>query len=475
MRLLRLFPIINIVSFIILTQPACKKLVEVSPPVTSLSSGNVYTSDATAAAVLTGIYTQMSTTSLTGSSITAMSFLPELSGDNLTLLSSVAPASWISYYTNNLTNANGDFWDIIYPNIFVVNAALEGIAGSATLTPAVQQQLLGEAKFLRAFYYFYLLNLYGDVPLVTGTNYTINDVLPRTPRAQVWQQIIQDLKDAQTLLSANYLDATLLNVTSARVRPTNWAATALLARAYLYTGKWDSAETQANTVINNSSLYSLSSLSTAFLANSTEAIWQLQPVNAGQNTQDAQAYIIPPTGPSYIYAYFLSNALMSNFEIGDQRRVVWVDSVIANGVTYYYPFKYKVDSIGAPVTEYSMVLRLGEVYLIRAEARAQQDETSGAQSDLNTIRSRAGLQPDTVSSRTGLLSAIMHERQVELFTEWGHRWLDLKRTGIVDSVMGAPGYACQSKGGVWNPNWQWYPVPLGDLQTDPKLVQNVGY
>ena len=477
MRSLRFFQLIIIVFFTILIQAGCKKLVEVDPPITTMSSSNVYTSNATAAAVLTGLYTQMSeaSLSLSGEGISAMSFLPELSSDNLALLTNLANASWISYYTNDLTNANGDFWDIIYPNVFIVNSALEGISNSSGLTLAVQQQLLGEAKFMRAFYYFYLVNLYGDVPLVTGTNYTVNAIMPRTPQAQVWQQIIQDLKDAQGLLSPEYLDATLLNITSARVRPTSWAATALLARAYLYTGKWDSAEAQANTIINNTSLYGLSSLSTTFLANSTEAIWQLQPVNAGQNTEDALTYIIPPTGPNNTYAYFLSSNLLSSFEAGDQRRAVWVDSVIANGVTYYYPFKYKVDSIGAPVTEYSMVLRLGEVYLIRAEARAQQGETSGAQNDLNAIRSRADLQPDTISSEAGLLAAIMHERQVELFTEWGHRWLDLKRTGMVDSVMGAPGNACQSKGGTWSHNWQWYPVPLGDLRTDPQLVQNAGY
>jgi hypothetical protein len=150
--------------------------------------------------------------------------------------------------------------------------------------------------------------------------------------------------------------------------------------------------------------------------------------------------------------------------------------VIAGGVTYYYPFKYKIDSLGAPVSEYEMVLRLGEQYLIRAEAEANGTGGTGAAiSDLNVIRNRAGLPNYSgASDPTSVSNAIYHERQVELFTEWGHRWLDLKRTGMVDTVMGTGG-ACAAKGGTWNTNWQWYPISLYELQHDPNLQQNSGY
>lgn len=455
----------------------CKKLVQVDPPDTSITSGNVYTSDATAAAVLTGIYTQMTSANIAGGSdITGMSFFPELSGDNLTLLNGLGNETFGAYYTNALTNITGsDFWTAIYPTIYVVNSAIQGLTNNSALTPAVQQQLLGEAEFIRAFNYFYLVSLYGNVPLATGTDYTVNEGLSRSPAATIWQQIIQDLKNAKALLSTNYLDATLVNTTTSRLRPTTWAARALLARSYLYTQKWDSAEAEADTVIANSALFNLATLNNAFLANSTEAIWQLQPVNVGQNTEDALTYIIPATGPGGQWPVYLSTNLLNSFEGGDQRRVDWVDSVISNGTTYYYPFKYKVDSIGAPVTEYEMVLRIGEQFLIRAEARAWQNEIAGSQSDLNAIRTRAGLSNTSASSQMDLIAAIQHERQVELFTEWGHRWLDLKRTGAIDSVMGMPGNACLAKGGIWSSNWQWYPVPLYELQHDPNLVQNEGY
>jgi hypothetical protein len=409
-----------------------------------------------------------------------MSLFAGLSADELSLFGSSNTID-LAYYTNLLTSSNtgsADFWDNIYPTIFTTNSALQGLANSTGLSPAIKQQLSGEAYFMRAFLYFYLVNLYGDVPLTTATNYTINETLSRTPKAQVWAQIIADLSEAQTLLSANYLQADALTAypiaSAQRVRPTKWAADAMLARAYLYTGNYSAAESMADSVINNVAFYSLDSLNNVFLANSTEAIWQLQPVNADQNTQDAILFVLPASGPDGMsYPVYLDTTFVDAFEPGDQRRVNWVDSVMASGTTYYYPFKYKVDSIGAPVSEYEMVLRLAEQYLIRAEARAQQGNIMGAQNDLNTLRTRAWLGDTPANDNNSLLTAIIHERQVELFTEWGHRWLDLKRTGNVSNVMSV---VTPEKGNAaWSDYMQWYPIPLNDIQHDPNLAQNTGY
>jgi len=357
---------------------------------------------------------------------------------------------------------------------------IEGVSKSTTLTPAVSQQLLGEAKFMRAYCYFFLVNMYGDVPLVTGTDYTVNRLLARTPKADVYRQMIGDLKDAQNLLNSNYPDGSLLSTTTDRVRPTKWAATALLARVYLYNSDWTNAEAQSTILINNTALFNLVPLNEVFLKNSNEAIWQLQPVNIGENTRDARVFILPPTGPGFGLAPFgygefpasLSPQQMASFEPGDQRRVNWVDSVNANNTTYYFPYKYKVNGLNAPVTEYQMQLRLGEQYLIRAEARAQQGNITAAQEDLNAIRSRAGLPPTTAGDQPSILTAILHERQVELFTEGGHRWFDLKRTGNVDQVMSV---VCPLKGGTWASYKQYFPVPVGDVEHDPNIVQNPGY
>jgi starch-binding outer membrane protein, SusD/RagB family len=372
-------------------------------------------------------------------------------------------------------------WNDFYSKIYTVNLALERLGGSTQLTESVKQQLMGEAKFLHAFLYFYLVNLYGDVPLALQTDYRINAKLQRTSKNLVYQQIIADLKDAQTLLTDNYFSADAKTPTTERLRPNKWTATALLARAYLYTSDWTNSEIQANSIISTNSKYDTGSLNNVFLKSSKEAIWQLQPVNTAWNTEDAKVFIIPTAGPTSIstvsgYPVYLSSQLLSAFEIADKRKINWIDSVtVGSGpasATYYYPYKYKSATLNAPVTEYTMVLRLGEQYLIRAEARAQLNKIAEGLSDLNVIRRRAGLPDAVASDQTTLLNLIYHERQVELFTEWGHRWLDLKRTGKVDEVMSS--YAPQ-KGTTWSPNWALYPIPLYDITQNPNLTQNPGY
>jgi len=186
---------------------------------------------------------------------------------------------------------------------------------------------------------------------------------------------------------------------------------------------------------------------------------------------------LPATGPTVSSGQgqtpvYLSSQTMANFELNDGRRQQWVDSVIAGGITYYYPCKYKSATLNAALTEYTMVLRLGEQYLVRAEARATSNNIAGAQSDLNTIRARAGLDPVYPVDPAALMTAIQRERQSELFTEWGNRWLDLKRTGKVDTVMQDVAVAKKTD---WRPEWQYYPLPAYDIAQDPHLVQNPGY
>jgi hypothetical protein len=383
-----------------------------------------------------------------------------------------------NYSTNNLAaNTNGsEFWIPSYSVIFSCNQAIEELGASSGLTPAVKQQLMGEAYFIRALSFFYLVNLYGDVPLTLTSDYKVNESLGNTLSTDVYKQIIADLIQAKGLLSASYLDGTLLNSTTVRVRPTKWTAMALLAWAYLYSADWPDAIVQADSVIGNTALYGLDSLNAVFLSTSNEAIWQLQPTGSvPTNTVDGFLFIIPPTGPGSNWPMFLNPQLISSFEAGDLRRVDWTDSVVLNGTAYYYPFKYKVNSSSAPVSEYYMVIRLAELYLIRAEASAQNGDIAGAVSDLNMIRARAGLTSIAASptpSAAQILSLIMHERRIELFTEMGHRWMDLKRTGAVDSVMTI---ATPLKGGVWHSYQQLYPILQSDVQADINLKQNQGY
>jgi hypothetical protein len=466
------------ITILILSSFSCKKFIEVDPPITSVNNENVYASDATAAAVLTGIYTRLSNATFANGGLVSMSLFPSLSADELTLFD---PAhSYSNIYRNQLSSTvigstGFNYWNEIYPIVFITNSAIEGLNKSTSLTPEVKQQLLGEAKFIRGFCYFYLVNLYGNSSLATSTDWRINSLLPRSPEEQVWQQIFKDIKDAKDLLSSNYLTANILTTTTERLRPTKWAANAMLARSYLYNADWANAETEATIIINNTSIFDTVVLNNTFLKNSKEAIWQLQPLGSGtnSNTGEARLFILPASGPNTQFPVYLSNFLVNSFENADQRKVKWVGKVTPSATTtYYYPFKYKIGAVNTTTQEYSMVLRLAEQYLIRAEARAQQGNITGAQADLNIIRKRAGLNDVTINDKNQLLIAILHERRVELFTEWGHRWFDLKRTGNIDAVMSQ---ITPQKGGTWSNNWKLYPIMLTELQKNPNLVQNSGY
>ncbi|MES2328193.1 MAG: RagB/SusD family nutrient uptake outer membrane protein [Bacteroidota bacterium] len=473
---------------------SCKKeldLAAVDPPVTSITQTNVFASDGTAIGALAGIYTQMSsatTNIFTGNQ--SLSIYCGLSSDELSLWSGSSSTSLIAYYQNNL-RLNGtsylgsESWSNTYKYVFLCNSAIEQLTSSTSenLTPIVRKQLLGEAKFIRAYIYFYLVNLYGDVPLALTSNYKVNNLLPRTPKVQVWQQIISDLHDVQATLSTSYLDGTLLAVSTDRVRPTAGAANALLARAYLYTGNYAGADSAASAVINNS-LYALSPLTgtgSVFSRNSSETIWSIQPQGNGLiNTFDAYYFIIPSTGPSSSVAFTNINpTLVNSFESGDARKSKWLGTYGTGTNMVYYPYKYTQNAFGTPTatnqTEYMMMLRLAEQYLIRAEARAQLNNISGAKSDLNAIRTRASLPNTIANDQASMLTAIMHERQVELFTELGQRWFDLKRTGTVDAVMAAQTPLKSNNAVQWNTNQQLYPIFQGDINVNPNLKQNPGY
>jgi len=454
---------------------SCRKLVEAPAPITGLNGATVYSTNATAIGVLTGMLGDLSSNSL------MFSLYPALGADDLSMVTSAAGANRL-YYLNNLSSTTNGFeiWNFLYKEIFFANSAIEGLNNATALTPAIKQQLLGEAKFLRAFYYFYLVNYYGDVPLATSTDYTVNSLLTRTPKAKVWEQIIADLKDSQNLLTGSYFDASLLKASTDRVRPNKWVATALLARAYLFTGDYPNAQIQSTSLISTTSLFGLSAFNNVFLKASSgnnEAIWQLPPVLLNYNSQEARQFVLPSAGPSLSFPMYLNPRLVNAFESGDQRLTNWTGNVTVGGTTYYYAYKYKINTT-APVTEHQMIFRLAEQYLIRAEAEANGagGGVNAAIADLNIIRTRAGLPNyNGVATQSALMTAILHERQVELFTEFGHRWLDLKRSGTIDAVMGGPAGATASKGGTWTSNAALYPLAATEIQNDFNLTQNPGY
>lgn len=472
-----------VIAFIFLinliTIPGCKKLIEVDLPVDKQTSVAVYANTSSTVSAMTGIYASLANGDLYAAGLSGLSINCALLADELT------PNSIFNIklqeYRNNLNgNDTWGIWDASYRKLlFQINSLIEGVSNSETLPEKQKRVLLGEAKFVRALTYFYLINLYGDVPLVLTTNFKANSNIARSPKSAVYERILKDLNEAELDLPHEFVGTDLHSVTLERVRPNKWAAIALQARVYLYLEQWAKAEERSSLVINNST-FSLPALNDAFLANSPEAIWQLQPnllFRGGTNTMDGIELLpkIKSAPPFYLISPYLLNA----FEMNDNRKSAWITTVTIGGTPYQAAYKYKVGrgNQNQPQTEYTMVLRLAEQYLIRAEARAQQGKTTGAnsaESDLNEIRTRAGLPPTTATLQTDMLQAIAKERQVELFTEWGNRWLDLKRTGKLDARMAI---VTPNKGGTWAPYKALLPIPATEFKYNPALVgnQNPGY
>lgn len=440
---------------------ACESFVEINPPKNTLISETVFNDVATVESAFANIYYKMREQGLVsgnfGLSIHMGSYSDELDyyGTNISAL---------QVYNHTISASNEtvtNWWQQAYNLIYAANDILEGITNTSDLTEADQEKFKGQALFIRAYLHSFLVALYGDIPYITTTDYIENNAVSRMSVNSVYENLVNDLTSA-----INFLDDT--DTTGERVIPNQSAAIALLARTYLYTEDWEKAEAMASMLINSRELES--DITKVFLKESTETVWQFKPGGASiENTQEGQALIITfvPT-----QGYALTDKLINAFEPEDLRYAHWVGSITSSDglTTLHFAHKYK-ETINTTTLslEYSIIFRLAEQYLIRAEARAHLGNISGAQLDLNTIRNRAGLSNTTATSKDALLDAILKERQVELFTEHGHRWFDLKRTGLASEILQAV-----------KTNWQetqiLLPLPDTELLVNPNLKpQNLGY
>lgn len=465
----------------------CKKFVELAPPSTSVTKDDVYSSDSKAAAVVSYIYYNMTTSNVFAEGGNGNGLLGALTSDEMRTYSTNYDV--LPIYQNQIQTSNGivlNYWTNAYANMYRANLALENITASAAISDSVKTQMQGELHFVRAFINFYLVNCFGDIPLLKTSDYNVSSVASRTASADVYQAIVEDLQAAQQLLSNNYYTAGHV-ATSNRLRPNKAAATALLAKVYLYMGKWQDAETQATSVITNSQYMLEPNLDDVFKQTSRESIWSLRQSATPYYTMEGNAYIL--TNSPVVYANstswnnVITDSLLQAFEQNDLRRQKWIGSYSDGTSTWYFPYKYKSSSFTQTVPEDFIALRLAELYLVRAEARAGQKKyagTDGAAGDLNMIRQRAGLGPVTASDAAGVQQAIEQERRIELMAEGGNRWFDLKRwKGIhnpsitrLDEVM--PSHDTE-KGNTWVSTAALWPVPRNERINDPNLTQNPGY
>ena len=438
---------------------SCKKLIEIpANPPSSITQQEQFADSATTISAVAGVYTYDPGSGFAYSD-GSMTYCAALSADEL---STVISSDVQQFYSYNLTPVNTEItnlWGSPYQSIYQVNAVLGGITNNKALSASFQKQITGEMEVVRALYYFNMVNLFGGVPLVTTTSYAATDRLPRSAATAIYAQVKADLADARKKLTATY-------PSSGHIRPNLYTAVALLAKVNLYQQNWQSAYNEADSVIRLGGYNLEPNLNNVFLEGSVEAIWQL-PANGLYSVYTDAANFQPQyqgANPNFLVTPFL----LSAFETGDQRLQDWIGSTSVNNQTLYYPNKYKNISPTATPLEDQMILRLGELYLVRAEAAAHLNNLTQALADVNTIRARAGLGAVNATSQTAALSAVMHERQVELCCEWGNRWYDLKRTGTAATVLGS------EKTG-FTANAELYPLPQTQIQLDNNLTQNPGY
>ena len=450
---------VYILAMVIIALSSCKKFLAIDLPKDQITSQAVFDSPANTLAAVNGMYTF---------ALQPANMLT-YQGDFLLGITADESRYGLDYYdefmNNNISATNNDLaniWSTFYQVIYQANGIIEKVPGSP-VADNLKAQYIAEAKIFRAFGHLYLTSYFGDVPLIQTTDVTVTAKAPRTPKAQVLAAITADLKDAEAVLAPGTIRNGRFN---------KWMATALLARAYLYQKDWVNAEAKASTIIADSTDFILvKDLNKVFLRGSKEAIWQVSSAGTVNNnyTYMANTYV-PTANTSLGVTTQLRPELLNAFEAGDNRKTAWVGSTTISGTSFSYNYKYKNTSTptnSANIEDY-VLLRLAEQYLIRAEARAQQGNLQGAINDINAIRARAGLTGIPNSTpQSAVLLAIEQERRVELFGEgYGHRWIDLVRTGRIDAVMSA------EKPTTWKSIYSLFPIPQTQLANNPALTPN---
>lgn len=396
-------------------------------------------------------------------------------------------------FTSSNTNVQRD-WEELYGDIADCNLVLNSVPliTDGWSSDTRKLQILGEASFLRAMAYYWLVTEWGDCPLITTVTNNGDFVPARSPASVIYAQIVADLKYADSVLPATPYN-------SEYGRATQGAAEALLAKTYAQMGDYTNCLTYANKVIN-SGTYSLvpdfANLWGSSHKNNAEAIFEMQFPGSTYSFWGVElfAYVSSDGWPKRdIGSYDLIQAFKAAGDTTGSRYTATFNWQIANAAfnmplnAWDYqaaiPFMNKwPDPSGWNSTDNITLLRLADIILLAAEANNQLGNTSDAITQLNKVRSRAGLAGTTASSQGDLGTAILNERRLELVHEC-MRWNDLLRAeknGYVN-VVNLMNSQVNSYGANLNYNMNSdkhqyiFPIPLEDMLLNKNLTQNDGY
>lgn len=452
------YNVIGILMLSFLAFSSCEKMLDVKTPANQIGKDKVFTDVQTANAALAGLYAGLRDNSPLSGDASG----PALGvyTDDLDYYATITPNGLTELYTNQLISGNlvvHNQWSTAYQLIYSCNAIIEGCDHPASLATEDMKRIKGEAILIRSILFYYLQQLYGDIPYPLSTDYKVNQSLSKTTSANVLKLLENHFSEASALLPDTYRN-------TERIYLNKKVAQLMLARVYMLEQRWVDAATLCNTIIG-SDLYQIQNdVSKTFKKSGNNIIWQLKPMNNGDATKEAIIYyfdFIPP------YSYALSNDLINSFSSSDLRKQNWTLPVTVDGTTWYRATKYK--NIFNNSDEYSVVFRIEEVYLLLAEALGNQDKIVLALPFLNATRLRSNLTKiEMPISKEDFLDEVLIENRREFFTEMGHRFFDMKRMNKL-SLLTATKLN-------WKPFHSLWPVPQKELLLNSNLKpQNNGY
>jgi hypothetical protein len=388
----------------------------------------------------------------------------------------------------NFTASNQAFngqWSYDYEGISRTNLAISYLTDAAItakigIDPALKDRLLGEVYFLRAFYYFDLVNNFGGVPLVLKPLSSFDEaysVAKREPRDKVYAQISADLAQAKTLLpNSKYSDP------AEPWRASKGAVLALQAKVALYNQQWTDVITIV-TELEGLNFYSLNanyfdSFDVAKEATETEVIFDYD--HQSLQTPRKGNGLCAPLDWGFIAP---TDNFLAEFETDDPR-LLYTVNVTDKAVYKLLGATNTTDKGNDDAPSNKIYIRLADVLLWKAEAYNETGNYPEAIAIINTIRNRArtsvtvggalpppGTLPDrSVASvdKNEIMGWLMHERRVELGFE-SQRFNDLKRWAIAKQVLTALGKNFQDFNYL-------YPIPQGEIdKSGGTITQNPGY
>jgi hypothetical protein len=503
---------------------SCRKELNYTPEV-FVSAQSVYTNEAGAIAGVTGVYQQLQSLKKSDYELIGVIGTDEV---RCCYQAQGYGAYWagvvgMDVYDITFNSQNADisgYWADCYTGIANANAAIANIPGiKGFAEPTVQTRLEGEAHFMRALFYFYLVQLYGDIPMPLE-NTSFANGLPRIAQQQVYNQIETDLKFAEAnCWTKNKLTGNDVGRASAE------AAKALLGKVYLTLHDYADAKTTFEDLINNNHISLLTNYADLFDGkheNNAESLFEIQ--YSTDNTNDTQglqnlygSYAGPPipfetfntNTPGYGGTVVTSTARYADTifdKVHDTRYLASInhDRYDSNGNTMSWwvdpglPTVKKYDISSNDIDVYHSgknlyYLRSSDVFLMYAETLNELGQPQAALAPLNQVRER-GYGGSTAfdiktTDQAALRDTIMDERSRELGAE-GWRWFDLKRTGTLVARVKRyddPQRDFEKKNGTTtdphpaqnvSAKNNLFPIPLTELQNNPALglkAQNPGY